>query len=263
MDHVALASRHAWDQAIRYCYHLGAQWLGGPPMAELGGFYFCQAGLDGGTKLEFLEPLDLPGSDFVRRFLDRNGPGPHHFTFKVPDFDAALAAVDIAGYAVVGVDRSDPTWNEAFLHPKESHGIVIQLAWDGNPGEEWPLPPSCPRPAGPGHRSCGPSITWWPTSTPPSPCSPGPWPWPRWSGPRGPEGPSAVVASGPWRLELARPCDDGPRRHWLGARPGRLHHLALAVDEPAAVPDARPLGDGRYEIPPEQNLGTRLILEAR
>ena len=154
MDHVALASRHAWDQVIRYCYQLGGQWLGGPPMAELDAFYFCQVELDGGTKLEFLEPLDLPGSDFVRRFLDRNGPGPHHFTFKVPDFDAALEAVAGAGYGVVGVDRSDPDWNEAFLHPKESHGIVIQLAWDGNPDYEWPAPAELP----PARRSRPPDL---------------------------------------------------------------------------------------------------------
>ncbi|MEZ5406652.1 MAG: VOC family protein [Acidimicrobiales bacterium] len=263
MDHVALASRHAWDQVIRYCYHLGAHWLGGPPMAELGGFYFCQAGLDGGAKLEFLEPLDLPGSDFVRRFLDRNGPGPHHFTFKVPHFDAALEAVGAAGYTVVGVDRTDPQWNEAFLHPKESHGVVIQLAWDGNPDDEWPPPPELP----PARRDRPPTLRAVHHLVADLDAAvalfTGPLAMTEVERTEGPRGREAVVACGPWRLELAQPGDDGSRRHWLGTRPGRLHHLTLAIEEPAAVPDARPLGDGRYEIPPEANLGTRLILEAR
>lgn len=49
-------------------------------------------------------------------------------------------------------------------------------------------------------------------------------------------------------------------RHWLGTRPGRLLHLELGLDEPGTVPGAVPLGGGRYEVPPEHNLGTRLIL---
>ena len=47
LDHVALASRHAWSNLIRYGYELGGRWLGAPPMAELENFYFCQVELAG------------------------------------------------------------------------------------------------------------------------------------------------------------------------------------------------------------------------
>ena len=32
---------------------------------------------------------------------------------------------------LVSVSRDDPDWQEAFFHPKEASGIVVQLAKDG------------------------------------------------------------------------------------------------------------------------------------
>ena len=92
-----------------------------------------------------LEPRDLHLDDFLRRFLDRNGPGPHHVTYKVDDFDAVLAAAEAAGYAAVGVDRSNPDWKVGYLHPKQSHGIVVQLAQSASgrePPADFGLTPS-------------------------------------------------------------------------------------------------------------------------
>ena len=43
----------------------------------------------------------------------------------------------------VGEDRSDPAWSEAFLHPSEAHGIVVQVAQVG----EAPIP-APPEPEG-------------------------------------------------------------------------------------------------------------------
>jgi len=258
MDHVALASRHAWDHIIRFCYQMGAHWLGGPPLGD-GGFYFCQAEMQSGTKLEFLEPIEGAGSDFLRRFLDRNGPGPHHFTFKVKDFDAALDAVAAAGYDLVSVDRSDPEWQEAFLHPKQSHGIVIQLAHNGGDGEGWTIDTELPpplRPALPVLSSVDHLVADLEAAVK------------LFSGPltmsvlehgSDADGNHVIVGSGPWRLKLIQPTNPS-WRHWLGARPGRLLRLCFELDEPGTVPDARAVGDGRYEISPERNLGTRLLL---
>lgn len=262
MDHLALASRHAWDQLVRYGYQLGGRWRGGPPMAELDGFYFCQVELEGGTKLELLEPLDSPGSDFIRRFLDRNGPGPHHFTFKVPDFDRALEAVREAGYDLIGVNRSDPDWHEAFLHPKQSHGIVIQLAFEAESDHQWPAIADLP----PSRRSSMPVLVAVRHLVADLDAAvelfSGPLAMSEHTRGSNANGELAVVQSGPWNLELIQP--RSPEwRHWLGSRPGRLLHLELGVDEPGAVPDAVPLGEGCYEIPPEHNLGTRLVLRSR
>ena len=49
-------------------------------------------------------------------------------TFKVPDLHAALGRARDHGYEPVGVDERSPSWKEAFLHPKQAQGIVVQLA---------------------------------------------------------------------------------------------------------------------------------------
>lgn len=259
MDHVALASPHAWDQLTRYQHELGAGWLGGPSIDEANGFFFCQVELDRGTKLEFLEPLPGEGSDFLRRFLERNGSGPHHFTFKVPDFDAAVTAVEEAGYDVVGIDRSDPDWQEGFLHPKQSHGIVIQLAHHAGEDEGWSVQQGLP----PTRRAAAPKLLAVDHLVADLNAAVS-----LFTGPLGmteaergenSDGSYTVVESGPWRLRLVSPTHE-PWRQWLGARTGRLLRLDLALDEPGVVRGARPLGDGCYELDPEQNLGTRLRL---
>ena len=78
--------------------------------------------------IELLEPWEPERNDFLARFLARHGPGPHHLTFKVRDITAALERVTAAGYHPVNVNLDDPYWKEAFLHPQEAHGTVVQLA---------------------------------------------------------------------------------------------------------------------------------------
>src|SRR5215475_5251373 len=99
----------------------------------------------GGGSIEVLEPIGEEG--FVQRFLAERGPGIHHVTFKVPSLDQVCARAEAAGYGIVGRDDSDPEWREAFLHPKQALGIVVQVAQPGPPaGPESPpvLPPAAP-----------------------------------------------------------------------------------------------------------------------
>lgn len=103
----------------------------------------------GGGRLEVIEPRREEG--FLARFLAQRGPGIHHVTFKVPSLARACARAEAHGYKVVGYDASQPLWKEAFLHPKQALGIVVQLAesspgappgrWEPPPGAENPPPP--------------------------------------------------------------------------------------------------------------------------
>jgi len=102
--------------------------LGGVPDSGYpsGPFTWGTYRFDGGGCIELIEPVGPSG--FVHRFLAERGPGIHHVTFKVPSLDAICARAEASGYDVVGRDDSDPEWREAFLHPKQALGIVVQFA---------------------------------------------------------------------------------------------------------------------------------------
>ena len=264
LDHVALASHHVWDQIHRYGFQLGARWMGGPDDYTLGeehDFYFAQMEFDGGTKLEFLEPLAGQESDFIRRFLDRNGPGPHHMTFKVPDLDHAIAAVEADGYQVVGVSKENEGWQEAFLHPKSSHGIVIQLACQGgDDGDGWETPGALPpslRRKRPVMEKVVHLVADLEAATK---LLSGPLAMTLASTGTNELGDFAHLTDGPWLLELVAPMADSDAAHWMGTRTGRLLHLQMRVADPGNVPGSTPVGDGTYELRPGDNQGTRLLL---
>lgn len=129
LDHVALAAADTSDTLRFLTGPLGGRVIFG---GQAVGFRPMQVWLgsdDGdGMPIELLEPWEPERNDFLARFVARHGAGPHHMTFKVPDFDAALARVRGAGFNPVNIDRSDPEWHEMFLMPREAHGTVVQLA---------------------------------------------------------------------------------------------------------------------------------------
>src|SRR5579872_6482030 len=147
LDHVAVAVE-AWAEAWpRYVVELGGQWASGGLNV---GFGPAQLQYANGARIEILQPWQSEANPFLRRFLDSHGPGPHHLTFKVPDIAIALEATGEAGFTPVSVDLSDPGWKEAFLHPRQAGGIVVQLAqaagsWEAPPPEGFPTE----RPASP------------------------------------------------------------------------------------------------------------------
>src|SRR3954454_6903271 len=137
LDHVAVATEDQHDAWPRYAGDLAGRWGAG---GATPGFWSGQVSYANGMKVEVLEPHMVEQNDFLRRFLDRNGPGPHHVTYKVKDIVAALELVEAAGYRPVSVDISNPNWKEAFIHPKDAPGIVVQLAWSSGDGG-WISPP--------------------------------------------------------------------------------------------------------------------------
>lgn len=97
------------------------------------------------TRIEILEPMGPDG--FLHRFLAVHGPGVHHVTFKVSDLDAVCRQAERHGFGIVGRDESDPSWKEAFFHPKQALGIVVQLVEARAPspaGAPGDLPPGLP-----------------------------------------------------------------------------------------------------------------------
>lgn len=130
-DHVALATRDSVPILNALVGDLGATPLQG---ANAIGFQPLQLRLGTATEgmtIEILQPYNVEESDFLARFLDARGEGPHHITVKVDDIEAELERVRAAGLTPLNVLIDSPRWKEAFLSPKEAHGTVVQLAQGG------------------------------------------------------------------------------------------------------------------------------------
>ena len=252
LSHIAVAAERRADLAQRYVHDLGGRQ---GPEGPSPGFYWSQVNYANGMVLEMLEPRNHEENDFLRRFLDRNGPGPHHLTFTVPDFAVALEAARGAGYEPVGVNDSDPGWKEAFLHPKDAPGVVVQLAESHEDDGEQSGIAGTPADASLVHvchavRHLHDGIHLFEELL---------------AGTRVGEGTSDdhrfvdYEWPGPGRIRLIAPTVSGPVDAWLGSRTGRVHHVTFELPDPSRVHGATPRGEV-WHIEPTDNLGTRLIL---
>lgn len=123
LDHVGVAVHDVRSAAAFYRDHLGAQYvLGGENPA--GGFVFAHYRFPGGGTVELLQPF---GEGAVARRLGERGEGFHHMTIRVRDLASQVTRLRESGLHPRGVRLDGEGWNEAFLVPQESHGILVQL----------------------------------------------------------------------------------------------------------------------------------------
>lgn len=126
-DHVALAVPTPSDPLRIYVDRCGARPLGGKPAA---GYRWEQVEVpasNGRFKIEALWPTNDDPSAFLPRFLDRHGAGAHHLTFAVSQLEQQIASCELAGFGPVSANLDNSSWREAFLSPRKSCGIVVQL----------------------------------------------------------------------------------------------------------------------------------------
>ncbi|MGW0803555.1 VOC family protein [Nonomuraea sp. NPDC002799] len=139
-DHTAVAAPRIRDLLPIYRDLLGGRHLGGGGDNRVVGYRTLQLTYANGGKVELMEPL--AGSTFFDSFfeLTRGRGGVHHLNFHVNDLEAAVGRLTERGYRLHGLNQGDSRWREVFLHPKEAHGVLVQLAQPGSrdPGERRP-----------------------------------------------------------------------------------------------------------------------------
>jgi methylmalonyl-CoA/ethylmalonyl-CoA epimerase len=122
-DHVALGV-HDVEACLPLVELLGGQFYAGADHVR-NRFRWVQFELPGGSKLELIAPLSR--DSFLVRFLEKRGEGVHHLTYKVTDVEEGARRAEAVGYRTSGL-HLNPSWSEVFLHPRDAHGAVIQLA---------------------------------------------------------------------------------------------------------------------------------------
>jgi methylmalonyl-CoA/ethylmalonyl-CoA epimerase len=77
----------------------------------------------GESQIELLEPTD--DSSLIRRFLEKKGEGIHHLCFKVENLAQKVSELNNTNDQIPC--RGYENRKVAFLHPKTTHGVLIEL----------------------------------------------------------------------------------------------------------------------------------------
>ncbi len=125
IDHIAVAV-HSMDEALATFREL----YGVEPerTEEIASDKITEAMLRvGDTYLQLLEPTDPEST--VAKFLEKRGPGLHHIAIAVEDLEAALAHLKSKGAELLdeAPRMGGGGHRVAFVHPKTTHGILIEL----------------------------------------------------------------------------------------------------------------------------------------
>jgi methylmalonyl-CoA/ethylmalonyl-CoA epimerase len=88
-------------------------------------FFMC-----GESKIELLEATkeDSP----IAKFIEKKGEGIHHIAFAVTDIKKEVKRLQKEGFRVLNDEPkkgADGKW-VVFLHPKSSHGVLVELCQD-------------------------------------------------------------------------------------------------------------------------------------
>ncbi len=83
----------------------------------------------GGVVIELLQPKEA-GEETVSKFLAKKGEGIHHVCYEVDDIHRAQAELAAQGYNAIWDQPRMGSSHKlvTFLHPKDTHGVLIELS---------------------------------------------------------------------------------------------------------------------------------------
>ncbi|MEL6811160.1 MAG: methylmalonyl-CoA epimerase [Bacteroidota bacterium] len=90
-------------------------------------FFTC-----GESKIELLEATKTDSP--IAKFIEKKGEGIHHIAFAVEDIKLEMRRLKEEGFVVLNEEPkrgADNKW-VVFLHPKSSHGVLVELCQEIN-----------------------------------------------------------------------------------------------------------------------------------
>ena len=124
IDHVGLVVNSLDATLETYCGQLGYTLLERIVIPEQ---KVEAAFLDAGNgTIELISPTDTESG--TARYLANKGEGTHHICFEVDDIVSTLAALKAQNVRLVDeTPRQGPHGLVAFVHPKATHGMMIEV----------------------------------------------------------------------------------------------------------------------------------------
>lgn len=88
----------------------------------------------GDNKVELLQATSPESA--IARFIEKKGEGLHHVAFDVADIEAEMARLKAEGFLFINETPKAGADNKliAFLHPKSTNGLLVELCQERNSG---------------------------------------------------------------------------------------------------------------------------------
>lgn len=132
IDHIGIAVRSIDDKLRLYRDILGLKISSVEELKDRG-LKICFLNV-GDSGLEFLEPIS--DNSEISKFLEKRGEGIHHIAFYVDDIEKVVESCEKSGFKVVsGIEKGAEGKKVAFLHPKSTGGVLIELVEDNEARE--------------------------------------------------------------------------------------------------------------------------------
>ncbi len=128
IEHIGIAIQEATQAQTLFAKLMGVESYKSEEVVEQGVCTIFYA-LDN-TKIELLQSL-APGSP-IDKFIQKRGEGIHHIAFAVDDIRAEILRLKAQGFQFINEEPqrgADQKWI-CFLHPKSTHGVLVELCQD-------------------------------------------------------------------------------------------------------------------------------------
>jgi methylmalonyl-CoA/ethylmalonyl-CoA epimerase len=125
IDHIGIAVRNMAESNDLFARLLGeAHYKTETVESEKVATSFFQIGE---SKIELLEATDSDSP--IARFIEKRGEGIHHIAFEVSDIHAEMGRLEAEGFVPLNKEPKRGADNKlvAFLHPKSSNGVLVEL----------------------------------------------------------------------------------------------------------------------------------------